>query len=223
MGEAWGGHRNGAIPASALYKVQGYYLKADAAHALIAAFEELNKRHGIHMKINEGYRPLGIKSDMNVRDYTKTSTHDSNQWFQYGRMKRGETPTAAYPGGSIHGWGKAVDLAQPNRNNDTVVKVLRAHGWVFDIGSEPWHCHYVGIPKPKPEPSLLQKKSWKGMQTYLKANWGYPGGIDSKAGPQTWKAVQSWLADHWLYQGAIDGIPGNMTYAALKRAGCTLR
>jgi hypothetical protein len=222
MGYAWGGHRNGAIPASALYKVQGYYLRRDAAHALIAAIEEA-KTHGLHIRLNEGYRPLGVKADMNVRDYKKTSTHDSNQWFQYGRMKRGETPAASYPGGSIHGWALAADLAQPNRNNPTVVKILRAHGWVFDIGSEPWHAHYVGVQKPKPEPSALQKSSWKGLQKYLKAYWGYPGGIDGKAGPATWKAVQSWLADHWLYQGAIDGEPGPMTYAAMARAKCKLR
>lgn len=221
MGYAWGNYKNGAIPTSALYKVQGYYLRSDAAHSMIAAIEEA-KRHGIEVSLNEGYRPLGIKSDMYVRDYKKTSTHDSNQWFQYGRMKRGETPTAAYPGGSIHGWALACDLS-PGRSSGQLVQILKAHGWIFDIDSEPWHCHYVGVPKPISEPSLIQKKSWKGLQGYLKQNFGYTGDIDGKPGPMTWKATQRWLAEHWLYKGEVDGIPGNMTYAALKRAGCTLR
>ena len=227
MADNWGGYKNGQIPTSAMYPVQGYYLRTDAAHALIAAIADLAKQK-IKVSLNEGYRPLGIPADQHIRSngngdpVTKTSTGGSNQWFQYGRAQRGETPTAAYPGGSIHGWGLAADL-NPGANNSTVVSVMKAHGFVFDIGSESWHCHFVGIPKPVPEPSLIQKASWKGLQGYLKTYWGYPGVIDGIPGKMTWTACQTWLKAHWLYAGVIDGVPGPQTYAALNRAGVKLK
>lgn len=221
MGYNWGGHKNGQIPTSALYKVQNYYLRADAAHALIAAITEA-ARHGIKVNLNEGYRPLGVPADQHIRDETKTSTHGSNQWFQYGRMARGETPQAAYPGGSIHGWALACDV-NPGSNNALWKQIMRAHGFEFNISSESWHAQYVGVPKPTPEPTASDKRNWKGLQNYLKLYYGYSGAIDGLPGPMTWTACQKWLAAHWLYQGEIDGVPGPMTYAALARAGSKLR
>jgi hypothetical protein len=232
MGDAWGGYKNGQIPTSAMYPVQGYYMRPDAAHAMIATIAEA-QRHGITVRLNEAYRPLGVPADAKIHSnangdpVSKTSTGGSNQWFQYGRMQRGETPTAAYPGGSIHGWGLACDLnSSPGASgagNEQLVAIMKAHGFVFDIGSEPWHAHFVGIPKPVPEPSAIQKMTWKGLQGYLKTYWGYSGAVDGKPGGETWKACQTWLKAHWLYQGAIDGVPGSQTYAALNRAGCKLR
>lgn len=220
MADNWGGYKNGQIPTSAMYPVQGKYLKPDAAHSLIAAIQEA-ARHGIRVVVDEGYRPLGVAADQYIRDEKRTSTHGSNQWFQWGRMKRGETPAAAYPGSSLHGWGKAADI-NPGSNNGQLVAIMKAHGFVFDIASESWHAHFVGMPKPIPEPSRIQKLNWKGMQRYLKL-WGYNGAIDGKPGYATWVACQKWLASHWLYRGQIDGKPGPMTYAALKRAGVNLK
>jgi hypothetical protein len=226
MGDAWGGYKNGQIPGGAMYKVQGYYMRPDAAHAMIAAIEEAT-RHGIKVAINEAYRPLGIPADQNIRDEFKTSTKCSNQWFQYGRMKRGETPAAAYPGGSIHGWGLACDLnSSPGANgsgNPQLVAIMKAHGFIFDVNSESWHAHFTGIPAPIPEPTLSQKLFWSRMQKYLQQWWGYTGAIDGIAGEGTWTSCQKWLAAHWLYKGVCDGVPGPQTYAAMQRAGCKLR
>jgi hypothetical protein len=232
MGDAWGRYKNGKIPTSAMYPVQGFYMRPDAAHAMIAAIAEA-ARHGIGVKLSEAYRPLGIPADQYIHangngdPVRRTSTGGSNQWFQYGRFLRKETPAAAYPGGSIHGFGLAADLNSlplpSGAGNPQLVAIMKTHGFVFDIGSEPWHAHFVGIPKPIPEPSQIQKRSWKGLQTYLKNFWGYAGIIDGKAGKGTWVACQKWLAAHWLYTGAIDGVPGPQTYAALNRAGCKLK
>lgn len=232
MADNWGKYKNGAIPTSALYPVQGYYMRPDAAHAMIAAIAEA-ARHGIVVRLNEAYRPLGIPADQFIKANTagnpvsKTSTGGSNQWFQYGRMKRGETPAAAYPGGSIHGWALAADLnSSPGASgagNPQLVAIMKTHGFIFDIGSEPWHAHFVGIPKPIPEPSALQKRTWKGLQGYLKQYWGYAGQIDGAPGKLTWTSCQKWLAAHWLYKGQIDGVPGPQTYAALSRAGVKLK
>ena len=222
MGDNWGGYKNGQIPTSAMYPVQRVnYFKPDVGHALAAALSECAAK-GINVHINEGYRPLGVPADQYIRDASKCSTGNGGQWYEYGRMKRGETPAAAYPGGSIHGWGKAADVS-PGRDNPTVKAIFAKHGFQFDIGSESWHAHFVGIPAPIPEPSALQKLTWKGLQGYLKQYWGYSGTIDGIAGPKTWTACQSWLKAHWLYQGVVDGVPGPMTYAALKRAGVKLK
>ena len=136
-------------------------------------------------------------------------------------MKRGETPTAAYPGGSIHGWAKAADVA-PGVDNATVKTIFAKHGFKFDISSEPWHAHFVGVPKPIAEPNALQKRNWKLMQGYLR-QWGYTGASDGKPGQGTWTAIQKWLKARHGYVGAVDGVPGPMTYAALKRAGSPLK
>jgi hypothetical protein len=221
MGDNWGGYANGKIPTSAMLKVQNDWFKPDVGHALISAITECAK-HGIAIHINEGYRPLGIPADQNIRDENKTSTRSSNQWFQYGRMKRGETPAAATPGQSIHGWGKAADVS-PGRDNSTVAGIFAKYGFKFDIASESWHAHFVGTPALTPEPTAIQKLTWKGLQGYLKAYWGYTGVIDGKPGKGTWTSCQRWLAAHWLYKGTIDGVPGPQTYAAMQRAGCKLR
>lgn len=224
MGDAWGGYANGKIPTSAMYPVQGKYMKPEAAHALIAAIQEA-ARHKIAVSVTEAYRPLGIPADQNIRDDRYTSTRSSNQWFQYGRMKRGETPAAAYPGSSAHGFGLAADI-QPTKtsaNGGLLQAIMKTHGFLFNVPSESWHVYFVGIPKPNPEPSKLQKLTWKGMQTYLRDYWGYTLPIDGIAGRGTWESTQKWLAAHWLYKGKIDGIPGVQTYAAMNRAGCKLR
>ena len=61
--------------------------------------------------------------------------------------------------------------------------------------------------------------TWKAMQRFVKASYGYTGVVDGIPGPKTWKATQTWLNRYYGYNGAIDGIPGPMTNAALNRAG----
>lgn len=225
---AWGGHKNGAIPSSAMGNVEGHYFEATAAKAMAAALAEVRAK-GIKIHINEGYRPLGVQADSKIKSngngdpVSKTSTGGSNQWFQYGRMQRGETPTAAYPGGSIHGWGKAADVS-PGRDNATVNAIFNKHGFHFDIPSESWHCSFGGgtgatLAPKAPAVSLHQ---WKVIQTLLQG-YGYSGAIDGIPGPLTWTAAQKWLKAKFGYDGAIDGEPGPKTYAALTKALPTIK
>lgn len=214
MSDAWGGYANGQIPLSAMKKVQNAYFKPDVADAIAGAIAQL-ATYKINVVINEGYRPLGIPADQNVRSdgngnpVSKTSTGGSNQWFQYGRMKRGETPTAATPGGSIHGWGKAADIS--NGSNATVRDVFQKHGFVFDISSESWHAHYVGGSTPTPG-----SDDQKTVQSALKAKGLYAGAVDGVFGPNSWKGTQTFLHQQGLYGGAIDGVPGPLTYKAFQ-------
>lgn len=220
---AWGGHKNGQIPASAMGKADGFLFEAAAAKAMTAALAEVRAK-GIKIHINEAYRPLGAPADQNIRSngngdpVSKTSTGGSNQWFQYGRMNRGETPTAAYPGGSIHGWGKAADVS-PGRDNGTVKAIFEKHGFHFDIPSESWHCSFGGGTTATLSPDATK---WKKIQTLLVA-YGYNGAIDGIPGPKTWTAAQKWLKAKFGYRGVIDGIPGPLTYGALAKALPTIK
>ncbi len=219
---AWGGHKNGAIPSSAMGSVEGHYFEAKAAKAMAAALAEIRAK-GIKIHINEGYRPLGVPGDAKVKDERKTASGKSSQWFQYGRMQRGETPTAAYPGGSIHGWGKAADVS-PGRDNATVNAIFNKHGFHFDIPSESWHCSFGGGTGATlaPKAPAVSADKWKKIQTLLKG-YGYSGAIDGIPGPLTWTAAQKWLKAKFGYTGAIDGEPGPMTYAAFGKALPTIK
>lgn len=220
MGDAWGGYKNGQIPAQPMQKVQGYYLRPDAAEAMRGAIAEC-ARNGINFTINESYRPLGVPADQNVRDQYKTSTKCSNQHYQYGRFRRGETPAASVPGYSVHGWAVASDIE--GGSTPKMREILAKYGFVFDVPSESWHAHFVGVPKTIPEPTWSQKLFWSRMQKYFQMYWGYTLPIDGVAGKGTWLACQRWLKARHGYQGQLDGIPGPMTYAAMQRAGCKLR
>ena len=222
MSDNWG-FPNGAIPLPKMLKVEGWYFKPDAGHAIIAALAEC-RQAGIQIHINEGYRPLGVPADQKVKSNGngdpagKTSTGGSNQWFQYGRMKRGETPTAAYPGGSIHGWGKAADVS-PGRSNPKVNAIFNKHGYTFDIGSEPWHAHFVGGTAHSVSDGNSAGASnadEKSVQQSLKTQGLYTGPIDGVFGPNSWKAVQTFLTNQKVKIDHIDGVPDAETNSGLQ-------
>lgn len=213
MGYEWGGYKNGDIPFSALVKVQNEWFEPNAGKAIAAALAEC-ARHGINVHINEGFRPLGVPGDAKVHNESQTASKRSSQWFQYGRMQRGETPAAAYPGGSIHGWGKAADV-NPGRNNPQVNAIFNAHGYVFNIASESWHAQYVG---PGAGGGVSANGAWmvpsaglqKQIQQNLKNKGRYNGAIDGIWGPMTIKGIQAAAATVG-YAGGIDGDPGPNT------------
>jgi hypothetical protein len=222
MSDNWG-YPNGAIPLDKMLKVEGWYFKPDAGHAIIAALAEC-RQAGIQIHINEGYRPLGVPADQKVKSNGngdpagKTSTGGSNQWFQYGRMKRGETPTAAYPGGSIHGWGKAADVS-PGRSNPKVNAIFNKHGFTFDIGSESWHAHYVGGNAHSVSDGSSAGASnadEKSVQQSLQKLGLYSGPIDGVFGPNSWKGVQTFLTNQKFKIDHIDGVPDAETNRGLQ-------
>ncbi|MGO2751782.1 MAG: hypothetical protein ACTIA6_17160 [Pseudoclavibacter sp.] len=74
----------------------------------------------------------------------------STQWFQVGRMERGETPSAIIPradgsNASAHNRGRAWDSNAPTTRDMR----LRAEGCalvglVFNVASKSWHCEPLG-------------------------------------------------------------------------------
>ncbi|CAB5219321.1 Peptidase M15B [uncultured Caudovirales phage] len=217
MVNAWGGFSNGQIPLSAMLPVQGgNYFEPSTA----AAMEQLLAQaaaQGVNIHINEGYRPLGEPNDQNITDEYATSTGSSNQWFQVGRVNRGETPSAGTPGTSSHGWGMAADI-NPGRNNDVVRNIAESLGFVFTVASESWHISFGGSGGGGASSPAISA----GMATaqQILANVGlYSGAIDGIFGPKSWTAAQTWLAKYGLYDGAIDGVPGPKTYKGVQLYG----
>ena len=209
MVNAWGGYSNGAIPLSAMRAVQGNnYFEPSTA----AAMEQLLAQaaaQGVNIHINEGYRPLGEPNDQYVTNESGTSTGGSNQWFQLGRMHRGETPSAGTPGTSSHGWGMAADI-NPGHGNDVVRNIAESLGFVFILSSEPWHISFGGGGGGGSSFSPSAEVQ-RGVQQILKDQGLYSGVVDGAFGPLSWKAVQTWLAKYGLYGGPIDGDPGPKT------------
>ena len=216
MVNAWGGYANGQIPLSAMRAVQGNnYFEPSTA----AAMEQLLAQaaaQGVNIHINEGYRPLGEPNDQYVTNESDTSTGGSNQWFQLGRMHRGETPSAGTPGTSSHGWGMAADI-NPGHGNNVVRNIAESLGFVFILSSEPWHISFGGSGGGGSSSAIVA--SMATAQQIL-ANLGlYSGPIDGVFGPKSWTGTQTWLAKYGLYNGPIDGIPGPKTYAGFQQYG----
>jgi lysozyme family protein len=203
MSNAWGGHANGNIPESAMRKVAGELFEPRTATVM----QDLLNRaaaQGVNIKITEGYRPLGVRGDMNVRNESQTASGRSTQWFQWGRYQRGETPAAGWPGTSVHGWGMAADI-EPTRNNATVRNIASSLGLVFNIGSEPWHLAYSGG-------GSSFNANGAQIQTLLNT-FGYKLAVDGIVGPVTMRAIEDFQKKNGL---TVDGIVGPKTLAVLQ-------
>lgn len=111
------------------------------------------EQNGGSLFMNEGLRPTGCRSDTDVRSASLTCEGISTQWFQVGRMWRGETPDAIVPNAdgtnlSKHATGNASDTNAPTtRDMD-----LRRTGAVwagcgFPVASESWHMEATGAPQ----------------------------------------------------------------------------
>jgi Putative peptidoglycan binding domain len=112
---------NGRLSASELAPIPGGQLRKDAAAAW-------NAPGG---PADAGLRPTGSRSS--YRLYA-----DQQYFWDH------QPPLAAYPGTSNHGWGIAVDLAEPWMR-DWVDEHGAKYGWrKTEAFSEWWHVNYVG-------------------------------------------------------------------------------
>lgn len=136
-------YANGTAPRTALIYFEGMWLSPDLYRRINFVFQYIRSRGG-RISGTEGYRWKGVPNDANVRDPKRTSDGTSNQWFQKGRQRRGETPAAATPGASLHGYGKSTDTD----TNSPIWRdeALRLVGMKRTVASETWHADIVGNP-----------------------------------------------------------------------------
>ena len=129
------GYANGHIPADVLCELDfsaGHLLRCDAAEALERLNRKFEKRFGNPIPITDSYRSYAMQV----------------------RLKRVKPYLAAVPGTSNHGWGLAVDLAEPiNTGHSAEYRWLREHGpeygwdnpsWarLGGVKPEPWHFEF---------------------------------------------------------------------------------
>ncbi|CAB4197907.1 Peptidase M15B [uncultured Caudovirales phage] len=126
---------NGKLPPSALQAIPfGRLAKGDPARSWLAM------RYFIGRRKNLWIRPGGPNSS--YRTYQK-------QVEFYNAYRNGSGPLAARPGTSNHGWGRAVDAADP-QYQAAIRTVGHLFGWGIQGGqlssdamSESWHCTFV--------------------------------------------------------------------------------
>lgn len=133
------GYSNGRIPDALLKPIAGGRLTSDAA----ACWNQMNieaRRMGIE------FRPFGPNSSYR--------TYDKQVEF-WNLFQHGGNP-AARPGTSNHGFGKAVDLADPDHMRPVFDRIGAKYGWSHAEGArvgEAWHVTYVGgVNGPDPGP-----------------------------------------------------------------------
>lgn len=128
---AWGGYENGRVPADRLTSVgDRHLLEAGAAEAYLGMREEA-KAHGVHLDITDSYRSYDEQVDL--------------------QRRKGHLVATAEPGTSVHGWGKAVDLAVPDPVRVWLEDNAAGFGWINPEWAqrpgksfEPWHWEFVG-------------------------------------------------------------------------------
>lgn len=156
---AWGGHANGAIPASELAEIPwapGHYLRKDAIEPLTRLNERYKRDHGgKSLSVSSSYRDLAGQA----------RARENNGCHPY----TGPCYAAAGYGRSNHGWALALDFngfgkmhvfTSPN------YAWMRANapdfGWRHPVymqpgtaggPKEPWHWEFWGLPAGTPLPT----------------------------------------------------------------------
>ena len=140
MGFAWGGQQNGRIDSSLMVDTGGgQFLRADAAAGLAQLKGAFRAVFGKDLTTSECYRPYQRQVDL------------------YNLYRLGQGNMAANPGGSIHGWGLAIDINSwcyggqaDTPEHNWLIDSGRSYGWDwFGTGKpsgEPWHFDYTLTP-----------------------------------------------------------------------------
>lgn len=143
---AWNGYRNGAVHPKDLVFVDNAVLRSDAA----AAYAQMNAAYkaetGKDLQVNASYR-----------SYSRQVT----TWVK-------DTPIAAYPGTSGHGWGTSLDLATAGDYSDQgtwLAANSEKYGWINPPWAhdgvppeESWHFDFQTPSTPVICETIFQKK-----------------------------------------------------------------
>lgn len=128
---AWGGYSNGYIPAGAMKSIgRGFLLEAGAALQFLAVRAVLITVYGID--------PLDYISET-YRDYAG-QVYQKKRWTALGKPNN-----AAEPGGSVHGWAKAIDFnvdAMSSGTYSIIMTILAQYGFIRDVAGESWHVSF---------------------------------------------------------------------------------
>lgn len=111
-------------------------LQKDAADGFIKMYADMPADIKSSVKLTDSYRPLKVQCNIFDFDHYESTGK---------RRKKGTSGTAvATPGGSNHGWGRAIDISPSNvqkwiKDNGT------KYGWCWgEVKSESWHFTFCG-------------------------------------------------------------------------------
>lgn len=182
---------NGRLPNSVLMAIPYGRLERSAAVQWIRMRNYIGQKHGVWI------RPNGPNSSF--RSYAA-------QIYFWNLYRSGRGNTAAYPGTSNHGWGRAVDVLTPQMAQ-MILAYGHLFGWSHAEGArvgEWWHFTYVGgavaPPKRKPDPLRFLTKQERFTVTriaYHRRIMAHEA--KSGRGPR-WKSNQHWAS---YYKGQI--------------------
>lgn len=113
-------------------------LLTEAADAFIKMYADMPENIKKSVILTDSYRPLKIQCNIFDWDYYEKTGK---------KRKKGTAGTAAAsPGGSNHGWGRAIDIS-PKSVQQWIVENGEKYGWTWNEGkavNEPWHFTYCG-------------------------------------------------------------------------------
>jgi len=177
---------NGKLPDSDLVEVPGGRLEKEAAANWLALRRKGGNELGIWIS------PLGGRSSY------RTFAEQQYFWDLY---VSGRGNLAATPGKSNHGWGRAVDLANPATMRRVVDRFGAPYGWTWgEVQRESWHVTYQG--GGKAEERDLRDDDHRSLKR------GDEG--------RDVKEVQTWLSRHG-FKLKPDGTFGEKTESAVNR------
>lgn len=113
-------------------------LLTEAADAFMKMYADMPENIRKSVILTDSYRPLKIQCNIFDWDYFEKTGK---------KRKKGTAGTAAAsPGGSNHGWGRAIDIS-PKSVQQWIVENGEKYGWTWNEGravKEPWHFTYCG-------------------------------------------------------------------------------
>lgn len=133
---AWGGHANGRIPQPALM-----------------AIDVGGTTHRFEPTAGQAFQSMVAAAAADGVAITLTDSYRTYDQQVHLRQTKGDQVATATPGTSIHGWGRAIDVAG-DRARAWIQANGHRYGWIWPAWAqrrgtksyEPWHFEYRGVP-----------------------------------------------------------------------------
>lgn len=192
--------QNGRLPSSELARVYHPTLKVKLSKPAAAAFNSM----ALQAAVRRTTVPYVAGSLSAYRDYAGQVLL-RKQWCAAGKCAN-----AAVPGTSNHGWGIAIDLANPQTMRPFIDRHGRYFGWAkawSDAPWEPWHLRWragVWAQRPNPGPDLTAPRLTLGSgghgQAFYVRQVQRAIGVrpDGDFGPKTARALVRFKRTHRL-------------------------
>lgn len=161
---AWGGFDNGRIPQDQLMRVGDVHYQGEASHffepSAGSAFQAMRQaavQDGVSVRLTDSYRSFDTQVSL--------------------RRRKGGQVATADPGTSIHGWGRAIDVAN-DEAREWIQRNGSRFGWVWPDWAqrkgtksfEPWHFEFRGGGNTQSNVSTRERQAESAEETISREN-----------------------------------------------------